>query len=161
MFFHLLSTIEVKLVYEMIQSTYLCYFAYQAQKLTIHRDFNLISNSWWNPRWRQRWRLLLVTSKTQRPPVVLPLKRYTSSFWEDQRISTKGKVVSKYFNISKTVELPRTQTSLFKTCAQRKVRRRQRARHASLAVCTLPMALAVHQQSLVSHWPLPCEKRSA
>ena len=28
----------------MIQSTYLCYFAYQAQKLTIHRDFNLISS---------------------------------------------------------------------------------------------------------------------
>ena len=35
-----------------------CYFISEAQKITIYRDFNLISNSWWNPRWRP----LLVTS---------------------------------------------------------------------------------------------------
>ena len=35
--------------------------------------------------------------------------------------------------------LPRTQTSLFKTCAQRKAGRRQQARRASPVVCTLPM----------------------
>ena len=104
MFFQLLSTIKVNFVDEMIQSTYLCYFAYQAQKLTIHRDFNLISNSWWNPRWRQRWRLLLVTSKTQRPLVVLPLKKYTSSFWEDQRISTKDRIIILQHIKNSTVE---------------------------------------------------------
>ena len=38
-----------------------------------------------------------------RPPAApLPIK-YTSSCWEDQRLSTKGKIVSKYCNISKTL----------------------------------------------------------
>ena len=36
------------------------------------------------------------------PAAPLPIK-YTSSCWEDQRLSTKGKIVSKYCNISKTL----------------------------------------------------------
>ena len=50
--------------------------------------------------------------------------------------------------------LPRTQTSLFKPCAQRK---------AGRSACRLypSWSLAVHHQSLVSRSPLPCEKRSA
>ena len=47
MFFQLPSTIKVKLVDEMMQSTYLCvFFTQQTQKITIYRDFNLTSNSW-------------------------------------------------------------------------------------------------------------------
>ena len=37
-----------------------------------------------------------------RPPAAPPPIKYTSSCWEDQRLSTKGKIVSKYCNISKT-----------------------------------------------------------
>ena len=41
--------------------------------------------------------------RRHRPPVApLPIK-YTSSCWEDQRLSTEGKIVSKYCNISKTL----------------------------------------------------------
>ena len=47
---------------------------------------------------------------------------------------------------------------LMKMCAQRKAGRRQRARLPSVP---FPWSLAVHHQSLVSHSPLPCEKRSA
>ena len=36
-----------------------CYFTCEAQKIIVCSDFNLISNSWWNPRWRP----LLVTSQ--------------------------------------------------------------------------------------------------
>ena len=41
----------------------MCYFTCEAQKITIYRDFNLISDSWLNPRRRSRWRPLLVTSQ--------------------------------------------------------------------------------------------------
>ena len=37
-----------------------------------------------------------------RPPAAPPPTKYTSSCEEDQRLSTKGKIVSKYCNISKT-----------------------------------------------------------
>ena len=38
-----------------------------------------------------------------RLPVAPPLIKYTSSCWEDQRLSTKGKILSKYCNITKTL----------------------------------------------------------
>ena len=38
-----------------------------------------------------------------RPPAALPLIKYTSSCRGDQRLSTKGKIVSKYCNILKTL----------------------------------------------------------
>ena len=38
-----------------------------------------------------------------RPPSAPPPIKYTSSCWEDQRLSTEGKIVSKYCNISKTL----------------------------------------------------------
>ena len=76
------------------------YFSSRAQKKNQHFSrFNLISHSWKNPRWRPRWRLLLVTS--QAPAAPLPIQ-YISSFREDQRLSTKGKLVSKCCNTSKT-----------------------------------------------------------
>ena len=77
----------------------MCYFLCKAQKITISRGFNLISNSWQNPRWRPRWRLLLVTLQASTAPT--PIK-YTSSCQEDKVLSTKGKIVSKCGNISKT-----------------------------------------------------------
>ena len=45
MFFQLLSTITVNLVGKIMQSAYLCYFSYKAQKITISRGLNRISNS--------------------------------------------------------------------------------------------------------------------
>ena len=49
-----------------------------------------------------------------------------------------------------------------KMCAQRKAGRRQRARRASPAVCTLPMVpCGSSPVTRVSRSPLPCEKRSA
>ena len=38
-----------------------------------------------------------------RPSAALPPTKYTSSCWVDQRLSTEGKIVSKYCNISKTL----------------------------------------------------------
>ena len=44
--FQLHSTIKVKLVDEMTQNAYLCYFTdVKHKKITIYRGFNLISNS--------------------------------------------------------------------------------------------------------------------
>ena len=62
------------------------------------RSFYLISNSWLYPRRRPRWRPCLV------PPVAPPPIKYISSCWEDQRLFTEGKIVSKYCNISITLE---------------------------------------------------------
>ena len=52
----------------MMQSAHFCvfFFSCQAPKVTISRGFILISNSWENPRWRRRWRPLLVTSQASR-----------------------------------------------------------------------------------------------
>ena len=44
--FQVLSTIKVNLVAKIMQSAYLGYFSFKAQKNTISRSFNLISNSW-------------------------------------------------------------------------------------------------------------------
>ena len=49
----------------MMESAYLCVILHTMhKKITIYRDFNLFSNSWYNPRWRPRWRPLLVMSQT-------------------------------------------------------------------------------------------------
>ena len=45
-FLKLFSTIKVSLVAKIMQSAYLCVISSQAQKVTIPRGFNLISNSW-------------------------------------------------------------------------------------------------------------------
>ena len=45
-FLKLFSTIKVSLVAKIMQSAYLCVISSQAQKITIPRGFNLISNSW-------------------------------------------------------------------------------------------------------------------
>ena len=80
-----------------------CYFSCQAQKknrlpfivvLTWFLILGKIQDSgqdddhcWWR----------------QRPPEASPSTKYTSSCWEGQRLSTDGKIVSKYCNISKTL----------------------------------------------------------
>ena len=47
MFFLLLSTIKVNIVAKIMQSAFfICYFSFEAQKITISRGFNLVSNSW-------------------------------------------------------------------------------------------------------------------
>ena len=47
LFFQLLSTIKVNFVAKIMQSAYLCViFHAKHKKITISRDFNLISNSW-------------------------------------------------------------------------------------------------------------------
>ena len=42
------------------------------------------------------------------PPAVPPPIKYTSSHREDQRLSSEGKIVSKYCNMSKTLGGPST-----------------------------------------------------
>ena len=73
---------------------FMCYFTCQAQKLPF-----LAVLTWF-----------LILGKIQdgdhcwwchRPPAVPPPIKYTSSCWADQRLSTEGKIASKYCNISK------------------------------------------------------------
>ena len=100
LFFQLLSTIKVNLVAKILQSTYLCVIFHVNHKtlpfLAVLSWFLLLGkiqdggqdgyHCWWR----------------HRPPAApLPIK-YTSPCWEEQRLSTKGKLVSKYCNISKT-----------------------------------------------------------
>ena len=94
MFFNFFSTIKVKRVEEMMQSAYLCVVLHVKHKKLpfINRDFNLIrcknqdgDHFWWR----------------HRPPAAPPPMKYTSSCFEYQRLSTEGKIVSKYCNISK------------------------------------------------------------
>ena len=61
--FQLFSTIKVNLMAKIIKRLFMCYLSCQAQKITISRSLNLISNSWYNPRWRPRRRPLSVTSR--------------------------------------------------------------------------------------------------
>ena len=72
---------------------FMCYFTYQAYKITIYRALTLISNlckiqdgdhCWWR----------------HRPPAAPPPIKYTSTCREHQRLSTEAKIVSKYCNIS-------------------------------------------------------------
>ena len=78
----------------------MCYFSCKAQK-----NYHVL--------WFSTWFLLLgkIQDGSQdgnhcwwhhRPPAGPPPLKYTSSCYEDQRLSTKGKIVSKYCNISKT-----------------------------------------------------------
>ena len=94
--FKLSSTIKVNPVAKIMQSAYLCVIFHVKHKknlflavLTWFLSFGKIQDGdhcWWR----------------HRPPTSPPPIKYTSSCQEDQRLSTKGKVVSKYCNISKT-----------------------------------------------------------
>ena len=100
-FLQLFSTIKVKLVDELMQNVYLCVILHVKLKkvpfIAILTWFLILgkirdSAQGGGHCWRRH-----------RPPVApLPIK-YTSSCWEDQRLSTEGKIVSKYCNISKTL----------------------------------------------------------
>ena len=99
--FNFFSTIKVKLVSEMTQRAYLCLILHVKHKklpfiaiLTWFLILGKIQNGgqdgdhcWWSHR-----------SPAASPPI-----KYTSSCWVDQRLSTEGKIVSKYCNISKTL----------------------------------------------------------
>ena len=96
MFFQLLSTIKVNLVAKIMQSAYLCVIFHVKHKklpfLAVLTWFLILGkiqdgdHCWWR----------------HRPPAAPPPIKYTSSCEEDQRLSTNGKIVSKYCNISKT-----------------------------------------------------------
>ena len=100
MFFQLFSTINVKLVDEMMQINYLCVIVHVKHNklpfLAVLTWFLILGkiedggNDGDHCRWRHR------------PPAAPAATKYTSSCWEDQRLFTKGKVVSKYCSISKT-----------------------------------------------------------
>ena len=83
--FQLLSAIKVKLVDKMMQSTYLCVIL--LVKPTINSRVFFFEKPRWRPVW---WR--------HRPPATPPPIKHTSYC----RVSTEGKIVSKYWNISKT-----------------------------------------------------------
>ena len=103
MFFQLFSTIKVRLVDEMMQSAFLrVIFHVKHKKINYHLS------------WFLTWFLILVKIQDSgqdddhcwwrhRPPAASSPTKYTSSCWEGQRLSTDGKIVSKYCNISKTL----------------------------------------------------------
>ena len=80
---------------EIMQSNYLCIILHVKRKkftiLTVFTWFLILDkiqdghHVWWR----------------HRPPAAPPPIKYTSSWYEDQRLSTKGKIISKYYNISK------------------------------------------------------------
>ena len=92
----LLSTIKLNLVAKTMQSAYLCVIFHVK-----HKNLLFLAVLTW----------FLVLGKIQdgyhrcwrhRPPAGPQHIKYTSSYREDQRLSTEGNIVSKYFNISKT-----------------------------------------------------------
>ena len=93
-FFQLFSTIKLKPVDKMTQSNYLCVILQVKRKLilTVFTWFLILdkiqdgNHVWWH----------------HRPPAATPPIKYTSSCREDQRLSTEGKIVSKYCNVSNT-----------------------------------------------------------
>ena len=98
-FFQLFSTTKVNLLTKIMQSAYLCVIFHIEHKkifLAVLSWFLILGkiqgggqdgdHCWWR----------------QRPPAAPPPLKYTSSCWEDQRFSTKGKIVLKYCSISKT-----------------------------------------------------------
>ena len=98
MFSHF-STTEVNNVDRIMQSAYLCVILYSNTKyyhfrsvwtsfliLAKIQDGGLDGNYYW---WRHRLSVALAAIK------------YTSCCWKDQRLSTEGKIVSKYCNLSK------------------------------------------------------------
>ena len=98
MYFQLFSTIKVNLVAKIMQSAYLCVIFHVKHKkipfLAVLTWFLILGkiqdgdHCWWRHR-----------SPAAPPPI-----KYTSSCREDQRLSTEGKIVTKYCNISKTLE---------------------------------------------------------
>ena len=96
MFFQLFSTIKVNLVAKIMQSAYLCVIFHVKHKnspfLAVLTWFLILGkiqdggqdgdHCWWR----------------HRPPAAPPPIKYTSSCREDQRLSTEGKIVSKYYN---------------------------------------------------------------
>ena len=66
----------------------MCHFTCSAQEIIHSHCFYVISNK--------------STMVIMRPPAAPPPMKYTSSCREDQRLSTEGKIVSKYCNLSKT-----------------------------------------------------------
>ena len=97
MFFQLPSTMKVNLVAKIMQSAYLCVIVHVKHKkllfLAVLTWFLILGqiqdgdHCWWR----------------HRPPVAPPPIKYTSSCWEDQRLSSEGKIASKYCNISKSL----------------------------------------------------------
>ena len=98
---HFWVKLQVKLVDEMIQSVYLCVILHVK-----HKNSPFIAILTW----------FLILGKIQdggqdgdnfgrrhRPPTAPPTTKCTYSCWEDQRLSTEGKVISKCCNISKTL----------------------------------------------------------
>ena len=59
---------------------FMCYFTYQAQQITIYLDFNLISNSWQNPRWRPLLATLKAFSSATTHKINLILLRRSEAF---------------------------------------------------------------------------------
>ena len=99
-FSQLLSTIKWNLVAKIMQSAYLCVIFHIK-----HKNVPFLAVLIW----------FLIPAKIQdgrqdgghcwwryRPPAAPPLLKYTTSCKEGERLSTRGKIVSKYFNISKT-----------------------------------------------------------
>ena len=87
--------VKMHVVDEIMQSNYLCIVLHVKRKkftiLTVFTWFLILDkiqdgqHVWWR----------------HRPPAAPPPIKYTSSWYEDQRLSTKGKIISKYYNISK------------------------------------------------------------
>ena len=102
MFIQLLSTIKVSFWMKWCKCLFMWYFTCQAQKklpfIAVLIWFLILGKiqdgcqdgdyCWWLHR-----------SSAAPPPI-----KYTSTCWEDQRLSTEGKIVSKYCNISKILE---------------------------------------------------------
>ena len=91
---------KVKLVDEMMESVYLC--------IILH-----VKNKKWSFIEVLTWFIILGKIKNgsqngdhcwcrHRPPAAPPPIKCTLSCWEEQRLSTEGKIVWKYCNISKT-----------------------------------------------------------
>ena len=96
MFFQLLSTIKVKLVDEMMHSAYLCVIL-----RVKHKKLSFLAVLPFFPIQFKDGDHSLVTSQASNSAPTH--KIYTSFCWEDQRLSTEGKIVSRYCNISKSL----------------------------------------------------------
>ena len=101
-FFQLFSGMKLNFVDKMTQNIYLCVITPVTCKtlliLSAFIWFLILDkiqdgdHVWWR----------------QKPPAVLLHTKYISSCWEDQELSTEGKIVSKYCNVSKNKGVPTT-----------------------------------------------------
>ena len=92
MFFQLLSGIKLKLVNKMMQRNYLCVILHvKRKKLLIFTVFT-----------RFLIREKIQDGDVTGSPAATPPITYTLSCREDQKLSTEGKLVSKYCKISNT-----------------------------------------------------------